>query len=291
MECQYKLEVAVVGVLLNHHKVVNMKIELRLLCISLLILALAAKLCSVRSQTYIPRAVPRTTCSSGVFRSYGQNNVSLLAVKRTSSGAPGSYIHTRRFNGTSGTIITQLSYGIFANTITSVTMLRLALFLVDRDALTVVGQTEEISLYTTSADIIYADLLQPVTLHSAEYAIGAWHSASIFTAADLAPMTPNTPFKCYTCESSDLLSGSYGYAQNYGERALAAHGCTTTHASDPYTAPNTDIYSICVHVQWTTPAPNDPTFEYRFQNAAVTTTVLLTCDCGRMHMIGSLACH
>jgi hypothetical protein len=253
--------------------------------LSPLLLALAAVvvcLCSVGvgGQSYVPQAAPMSSCSSGSLVSFGNNSVAALDNHGEGSGLwYNDVIYVTPFlNSQWGVVITQLSLGLTDNSeliyYGGATHLRLGLFSVQADAsLLLVGQTDEITLYPSSDEVLYANLLSPVLLEGSSYVMSVWIDNTLFTGYDngnyYVPTSTYAAYTGYPYPGTASLTVTNEYWTGFGTVALQATGCIG--GSSPFTAANTAVYSFCAYSQ----AANPPLslVDYTYAAVTVTTTI------------------
>jgi hypothetical protein len=170
----------------------------------------------------------------------GDDNVANTVINNATSQAPANVILTTIFNNTApSTTIHQLSFGILDNyQITGVVLVRLGLYSVSGTTMTRVSQSDEITLYSTGATTIYADLITPVVIQRGRYAIAVWTNTAIYTGVNNVPAGSSTV--AYTSTS---LPFRYSADNILGGRAVKMVGCST--GEDPWSGPNISFYSFC----------------------------------------------
>ena len=152
--------------------------------LSLLVLFVAVLCLSrgglVSAQPYVPQEYQLSSCSSSgaTVTTLGDVSVPDPTAYGVTAGIGGGTIYFTAFNNTAfGAALTQMSLALGINTgLTSpahLTMGVYSLATASGNVMTLVGQTDEITLYPSGPQTLYANLLQPVRLLSGgQYATG-----------------------------------------------------------------------------------------------------------------------
>ena len=243
--------------------------SLLLAAISCCLLAVLLPLSS--AQPYIPQYPLFTSCppSAGAFTAWGDDNTTHLTnrVEQSStSAATASYIYLTQFNQVAVTAtIYQLSLGLLDNSqLATVAHVRLGLFVAggatSGSTLTLLGQTEEIVLYPSSDQVLYANLQTPVTLPLGAYQLGMITDTVIYTGGTPAPTTTY-----YNAASFAYSSyGAYGFlttntiSYSYPSRAMGAYGCSS--GTSPYSDSANVVYTFCASVETVVPTPTGASY-------------------------------
>ena len=243
--------------------------SLLLATISCCLLAVLLPLSS--AQPYIPQAVPFTSCppSAGAFTAWGDDNTTHLTnrVEQSStSAATASYIYLTQFNQSAfGAVVYQLSLGLLDNSqLATVAHVRLGIFIATGTAsgstMQLLGQTDEVTLFPSTDQVLYVNLQTPVVLQVGTYQLGMITDTLIYTGGTPAPTTTY-----YNAASFAYSSyGAYGFlttntiSYSYPSRAMGAYGCSS--GTSPYSDSANVVYSFCAYVETVVPTPSGATY-------------------------------
>ena len=223
---------------------------------------------SVQSQSYIPQPAPFSSCASGQsLLTVGSTDVSDSSLFVTDSGIESSSSHqavymtpfTLRGQNAFGVVLSQMAVHVYdSNSLQVPAHLRLAIYLYQEaqnssqafDLAALVAQTDEITLYPSGEQTLYANLLQPVVLDSeGDYGLAIYSDSPL----DLAGGPADTGVYGLG-QFADMSYGfnNYGVPQGvmiygYGVRhPISATGCLD---SSQFRQPNHTYYAFCALVE------------------------------------------
>jgi len=237
-----------------------------LLSLAALLLPLLAPL-SVSAQSYIPYATQSTSCSvaTATAVTFGDATYDSSPDSYSSTTVYSGDVYFTAFNNTLfGAQLTQLALPLGNNngpyTISGPVHLRLGLYTVGAysaasgsSLMALVGQTDEITLFPSGPQVLYANLLSPVQLISGgQYALavatdGSFNAYQSMTATEGYSAYPNGGYSDYSMPNT--LS-AYG-PSSYGTLAFAATGCLDPNS---IAAPGTALYYMCGYTEQYAPS-------------------------------------
>ena len=245
----------------------------------LLLLLLLQLVAVVQAQLYFPRPALLSCPAGQTLYSYGDTDADSYYCNAATFGTTPavcppdvqdcycyqpdvlldySWLSTAMFNGSQyNATIAQLSVGLLATTGNPwPAHLRMELFAYSSqlNVLTLLGQSEEVTLYPGPATVVYADLIGgPVPLPlGGYYGIAVWTDTAPLPTAYGSYTQPNaelrqfeyTGYNPYPFPATIYPSGSSLYASGYGAAApLAATGCVTP-SVDPFLDPANTVFSF-----------------------------------------------
>ena len=215
----------------------------------LLTLCLLQVAVPVSGQTYQPAPPPQVSCPAGQsFVQLGNSSSLAYAFHTQGYSSAGSDVWLNLFNATQyGVTLYQVQLGLLDNSaLPQPAHLRFGVYSVSGTAYTLLGSSAEVTVYPSVDQVVYANLVTPVTLTlGGLYALGFWSDTTIYTAyqasngysyqaATVGPASINAAFT-YSCPTCVLAS-----------RPIAATGCTTSSAV--FGAPN-QLYTFCAYLE------------------------------------------
>ena len=258
---------------------------------ALFVFALLLLASSASAQSYVPLVYPQSTCSSATARlvSVGNSSQQLQygSVATTSLSGYGSvYLTAFNNSGLFGAVLQQVTLPLGDNSLMSgpytlrigVYQLGAAIDSYNDWGLSLLAQTDSVTVYPSAPQVLYANLLQPVQLLSgSQYAIGVWTNGG--------PPCASSNQQCSVSVYGQPGATSYsGYANGYNDYTLPAtltgYGPSTYNAlaigvtgcldSAPL-ASGTAVYFMCAFTQDYAPASS--TTNYQLPSTTTTTTV------------------
>lgn len=246
-----------------------------LLCVVMCLLALAT------AQPYVPQPQPFTQCpeNAGQVIHLGNHDVTTLTDQFAMASA--SQLYPTIFNVTRpGTTIYQLSLGLPSNLLlTNLIHLRLGIFYQSQTIGNAQGkmlaQSDEITVYPSSAMVLYANLQQPIALAVGTYQAVLWADRYFVTGGnEPESLTPNSGYMYYT--PYGMTDNPISYYSISGSRALAIHGCQSD--ADPFSGPGIVTYSICTSIQTIKPAADINNMKSQASTLSVQFSGLIAAD-------------
>ena len=245
------------------------------------------------AQLYNPQVYPLSSCSSPTASLVTLGDASIPSLPfstATTSLSSGSMILMAFNNSLFGAVLTQLTFPLPDNSrLSGPYHLRMGVFLVGPPALlnsdismSLLGQTDEITVFPGGPQVVYANLLQSVQLLSgSQYAIGVWSdggpqcsstvnlcSVSVYTSSSSLQAYSAYPNGGYSSYAMPGVFFAYGPSDYSGNTvAIAASGCLD---SANLAAPGTALYYMCAYTQQYTPAASSSDY------TKVSTTTMLS---------------
>ena len=246
---------------------------------------------SVSGQAYTPlvTAITAASCAanSGLIK-IGNDNFADFS-RTSSSPLNGAVVYLSSYdpNAVFGTQLTQMSLALGDNTgLSGPVHLRLGVYAMDENAgsgaeyaaATLVAQTDELTLYPSSPQTLYADLLVPVLLiGGGDYALGVWSDASFYAGSggrnkSYTGYNSYSMYIDYSMPSTLSVFNAGGPVYSY-QTALAATGCLDPNALSPA---GTSLFSFCAYVQSYTPASSSVDYTKVSTTSVITLSGLIT---------------
>jgi len=235
--------------------------------ISSLLILLSLLIIGIAGQSYSPQVYPFTSCPSGqTFITMG--NASVYSYQQLYSSQI-SFTAISPSDADHGGVISQLQLALGDNSaLTYPVHLRMGLYALQGSSASLLAQTDEITLYPSGPQMLYANLLNAERLFSIyQYAIGIWSD------------------NYYTAGVQNDYTGYYGYSNSYTYTDYAmpttvpyvyqgistpsqlSVGCVDPSA---YSSPNVQYYEFCSYVEQSIPGS---TTDYSKPASTVTRTL------------------
>ena len=222
-----------------------------------LLLLLGALLAVVSGQSYNPYPYPQLSCPSGqTLFSLGDNNI---ADFNFGFAAPLSvpYVQLMPLNNTAiGGVLSQLSLGLGDNSASLLPVhLRLGLYLLSQTGnskqATLIGQTDQITLWPSPAQVLYANLLTPVSLlQDQQLALGVSADSPVLIGQQYGAGLQGTQYYEYVELS---MPTTLAYLSTGGGPAVAASGCITPGF---LSSAASKVFNLCAYMEtYSLPAP------------------------------------
>ena len=218
------------------------------------ILCLVTAPSSVTAQSVVPQVYPLTSCASATAQLVTLGNTTVLPYTYPLSTNYPQILFTA-FNDTSfGATLSQLSIALGDNSGSGKPIhLRMGVYSVAPSTgatpMTLLAQTDEITLYPSGPQTMYGNLLQPAQLFSGgQYAFAIWSDSAIVTYAASVSLLGYYGYSSfyeyvdYGMPSSVTATGPAPYYTT----AMAASGCLD---SSPLSATGTALYYMCAYAE------------------------------------------